>query len=420
MRRSNVFAVALLLAAALSTSCGGSSDELPVGPWRAWLDSPGGELPFGLELRTNGDQLEAFLTNGVERARITRVERDGTRLTLSIEPYDSRIEAELSADGRRLDGRWEKTGGRGKISGLDFHAVPGEHPRFTPIAVAPDAGALEYLYGRWAVQFASEDEPAVGIFETHPDGVVLGTFLTTTGDYRYLEGEFRAGRLRLSCFDGAHAFLFDATLDPDGTLSGGFWSRESWHDTWTARKDPQAELPDAFELTKWIGGKELGDVAFPDLDGRPYSLDDPSFAGRGRILEIFGSWCPNCNDATRFLVELDSRYRDRGLSILGLAFEMTGDFERDAEQVRTYAQHHGVEYPLLLAGVYDKEEASQAFPLLDRVRSFPTTIFLHADGRVRAVHQGYAGPATGEANERLRERFETLVQELLAEPAAQH
>ena len=73
---------------------------------------------------------------------------------------------------------------------------------------------------------------------------------------------------------------------------------------------------------------------------------------------------------------------------------------------------------LLVAGLSDKNLASGAFPLLDRVRSYPTTIFMHADGRVRAVHQGYAGPATGEANRKLRERFRHLIEELLAEPTA--
>jgi thiol-disulfide isomerase/thioredoxin len=254
--------------------------------------------------------------------------------------------------------------------------------------------------------------------EAQPDGTVLGTFLTTTGDYRYLAGSLDGSRLRLSCFDGAHAFLFDARLRPDGTLVGEFWSRDSWHERWTARKDSDAALPDPFELTRWVGGKAMSEIVFPDLDGRERSLAEAEFFGRARVLQLFGSWCPNCNDATRFLVELDEKYRQRGLSIVGLAFEMTGDFERDAQQVRVYARHHGVRFPLLVAGVSDKEEASRAFPLIDRVRSFPTTIFMDGAGAVRAVHQGYAGPATGEANRELRQRFETLVQELLADVAA--
>ena len=266
------------------------------------------------------------------------------------------------------------------------------------------------------MDFESNDEPAVAIFRAGAGGTILGTFLTTTGDYRYLAGSFEERRLRLSCFDGAHAFLFNARLDEDGSLDGDFWSRDSWHERWTARRDPQASMPDAFELTRWVGGKGLDEIAFPDLDGRLRSLGDAEFAGRARILEIFGSWCPNCNDAAAHLAELDSEYRGRGLSIVGLAFEMTGEFERDAEQVRRYAEHHGLRFPLLVAGLSDKALASESFPLLDRIRSYPTTVFFHADGRVRAVHQGFAGPATGQAHDELRARFRTLIEELLAEP----
>jgi hypothetical protein len=75
-----------------------------------------------------------------------------------------------------------------------------------------------------------------------------------------------------------------------------------------------------------------------------------------------------------------------------------------------------VEYPLFLAGRADKDAASAAFPAVDRVRAYPTTIFLAGDGRVRAVHSGYAGPATGAEHEALRARFEGLIEECLASP----
>ena len=156
-------------------------------------------------------------------------------------------------------------------------------------------------------------------------------------------------------------------------------------------------------------------LRFPDPHGRGWSLADPALAGKARIIEVFGTWCPNCNDATRYFLELQERFGSRGLSILALAFELTGDFERDARQVRRFAEHHGATYPLLVAGLSDKKKASKALPLLDRVRSYPTTIFLHADGRVRAIHTGYTGPATGIANYELRAEFESLVEELLAE-----
>jgi len=418
-RDLRVFLLAILFCTLAVAAC---RDRPPVDPktgrWHAWLDSPGGDLPFGLELLGEPGRPQAYLVNGIERAPVTQFEWSDAELTLRIEHYDSTVTARLSEDGRRLDGRWEKTSGPGERARLEFHAVKESRPRFPDSEVELDPRTVARIAGRWAVDFAEDDHPAVGIFRAGSDGRVTGTFLTTTGDYRYLEGTFDGERLRLSCFDGAHAFLFDARLEEDGTLAGDFWSRDSWHETWTASKDPDAALPDAFELTRWIDGSDLSQVEFPDLEGRPRSLADPEFGGRARMLVVFGSWCPNCNDATAFLVELDREYRDRGLSILGLAFEATGDLERDIGQVRRYADHHGIRYPVLVAGMSDKTEASKAFPLLDRIRSYPTTIFMHGDGRVRAVHQGYSGPATGDSNRKLRERFVDLIEELLAGPGA--
>ena len=60
-----------------------------------------------------------------------------------------------------------------------------------------------------------------------PDGRVTGTFLTETGDYRYLEGVVDGDSLKLSCFDGSHAFLFHAALDQD-SFRGRFWSGTHW------------------------------------------------------------------------------------------------------------------------------------------------------------------------------------------------
>jgi thiol-disulfide isomerase/thioredoxin len=132
-------------------------------------------------------------------------------------------------------------------------------------------------------------------------------------------------------------------------------------------------------------------------------------------VQLFGTWCPNCSDETRYLRELHERYAARGLSIVGLAFELTGDFTRDSQQVLTYARHHQLPYPLLVAGVSDKNKASERFPLLDKLRAYPTTLFVDARGEVRAVHQGFSGPATGAAHLKLREDFERLIETLLAE-----
>ena len=393
------------------------AQEVPRGgTWRAYLESPGGELPFEFRIvARNSVTWGGWLINGTEEIEIPSVKWNGNAFRFDIDYYDSVITATLEANGSQMRGHWERRGAEGKTTRMTFRAKLGRARRFPRIEEQSALPIERSVDGRWSVRFSSSDDPAVAIFQRQPNDTIAGTFLTPTGDYRYLSGNLDGDRLRLSCFDGAHAFLFDARLQPDGTLTGDFWSRDAWHETWTARLDPEATLPDSFQMTRWTGNARLGDLAFPDVEGTRRSLVDPAFAGKARMIVVFGSWCPNCHDLTKYLVELDGRYRKRGLSILGLAFELTGDFKRDAKQVRTYVERQGISYPVLIAGASDKKKASAALPILDRVRAYPTTIFLDKAGEVRAIHTGFNGPATGSEHTKLRAQFEKLIEELLAQ-----
>jgi thiol-disulfide isomerase/thioredoxin len=376
------------------------------------LECPGGGLPFELVLERDDAAWTAAVLNGTERIEVGHVALDEGELLLSMEPYDSRLRARVLDGGTRLEGTWERYGGPERSTRLVFRAEHGDAPRFERVPL--DEAARARLAGRWRVQFEQDEQPAVGVFECDADGRARGTFLTTLGDYRIQAGAFDGERLRLSCFDGAHAFLFDARLQEDGSLAGDFWSRDAWHERWTGVKDAQAELPDPFGLTSWTGAVPLEQLSFPDEQGVQRSLSDPAFAGKARIITLFGTWCPNCNDEARWLSELDARFGERGLSILGLAFEFGGELERDARQVQRFRERHDVQYPILIAGVADKAKASRAFPVIDRLRAYPTAIFLDGGGTVRAIHTGFSGPATGAAYERLREKYESLIEELLA------
>lgn len=407
--------IAIVFAASTLLATSAYAEAPRAGLWRAWLDSPGGELPFELELESREQAWRAWIVNGAERIEVPTTTWTGDELALDIDYYDSVIRAKPSADGARLDGEWTKRRGREQWLKMRFHATAGAASRFPddgPPTVEEDRAILG---GRWAVRFGKDAEPAIGIFDCRADGITTGTFLTTTGDFRYLCGRLSGHRLRLSCFDGAHAFLFDAKLGHDAMLAGDFWSGDRFHDTWNARRDPDAKLPDAFELARATGKVALADLSFPDPDGRRVSLGDSPFVGKAVVIEVFGTWCPNCRDATQYLVELDERYRGKGLAIVGLAFELTGDAKRDAEQVKKYAARHGVSYPLLVTGISDKAKASAALPFLDRIRAYPTLIFVDRDGVVAAVYSGFSGPATGPANAEMRARIEAQIDGLLKE-----
>ena len=132
------------------------------------------------------------------------------------------------------------------------------------------------------------------------------------------------------------------------------------------------------------------------------------------MVTVAGTWCPNCNDEARYLAPFYTRYRDQGLEIVALMFEHFDDHAVAAEQVRQFRAKHGIEYDTLIAGISDKAEAGKALPSLSSVLAFPTTIFIDRHARVRAVHSGFSGPATGDAHTRLRDEFSRLVEELLA------
>lgn len=425
----------LIVASLLLSSCGGTGSSsgdsvVPaaelVGDWRAVLASPGGDLPFTLQIgRDASGDLYATAVNGAEEAPFSSVTLEGDRVVLDIDWYDSTIEARLSGEARRLDGQWRKTVPEG-VSSLAFSAVKDERRRFLPAVntseVSAAAPAVPSVDGSWAVVFTDDEGTQKALGELHQTGDrITGTFLTPTGDYRFLEGEYRYGLLRLSTFDGAHAFLFEARARADGTLAGDFWSRDNYHATWTARRleterNAASVLPDPYDLVHLTDRGRRFDFRFPDLDGRPVSLSDERFRGKVVLVNIFGSWCPNCNDEAALLAEWYRRYHDRGLEVVGLAFEHAGDPERDARVVRRYARRHGIDYPLLLAGTSDKIGAAETLRHLDRVVAYPTTVFIGRDGEVRRIHSGFAGPGTGEHHERLVRELEALIESLLAEP----
>jgi thiol-disulfide isomerase/thioredoxin len=416
------FPVLLLLAA---TAAAQTED-----PLRAVITTPGGDLPFvmtaimGPYRICHGDHEQPVRwRQGVQ----------APPYFVDFPPYDSFLEyGEMENAQERHGahrGKWTKIGPAGAVS-MPFRweywpmvEDPTEPHRrlYGPLFALP--GEPWDPCGRWSVQFAKDPHPAVAILEPSRSnwikgpGEIQGTVLTTTGDHGALAGTARGGELRLAGFDGAHAFLLAARLQKDGSLVGDFWSGASWHETWVARRDEKAALPDALTLTKAREGASLRELAFPDaVTGDVLRLGD--LCGEVTLVVLFGTWCPNCNDLGALVRELHAQFGGRGLRVVGLAFEHGAAVDRHRRVVAAYRQKHGAAWPVLLAGPSDKEAASAAFPVVDEVRAFPTTLFVDVEGKVRAVHQGFLGPAAGDAHAAERRSFTGLVQRLLDEAEA--
>jgi thiol-disulfide isomerase/thioredoxin len=387
------------------------STGVKLGSYRVVLQTPGGELPFGLDLVRQDSGVVGYLVNGQERLLLSEVKIDGSHLEIRMPGYENVLTADAMGDQLRGEIFLVKLGGKNQHVPLE--ATLGENYRFFASPATDNAD----LSGRWAVTFTEEGgapEVAVGEFSQSHD-TVSGTFLTTTGDHRFLAGQVKGDQVYLSTFDGAHVFLYKAQLMPDGTLAGDFWSGLAYHEKWTARRDAAAALPDAYGLTAMRPGIRRFDFAFPDLSGKTVSSKDPQFRGKVLIVALAGSWCPNCHDEAAFLAPLYKDYRGKGLEIVSLMFEHFGDFPQAAEAAQRFRQHYGIEYTTLIAGISDKDDAAKKLPMLKSFVAFPTTIFIDRKGNVRKIHTGYSGPATGDHYVQFVNEVKATLDQLLAE-----
>ncbi|UTA68284.1 peroxiredoxin [Emticicia sp. 21SJ11W-3] len=400
----------LLLALVALASCQKTA-EVKTGTWRAVILTAGGDLPFGLDIRKEGEAYNVLVINGDEKLKMDQSFLRDDSLHIPMEIFDSEIVAKVEGD--KMTGYWKKMRSDFTFVFGRFSAEYGKNYRFSETSDAPQA----VLADKYSVLFLSADKKdstqSVGVFQTK-GSQVQGSFLTTTGDYRYLAGDIVGDSLKLSCFDGTHAFLFKAKIDGDN-LTGGFWSGVSGYESWTATKDSSATLPDVTKLTYLKEGYKTVDFKFPNTDNKPISLSDEAYKGKVLVIQIMGSWCPNCMDESRFLAPWYKKNKDRGVEIIGLAYEKSTDTTFAFPKIKRMKERFGIDYQVLLAGTNNKDEASKTLPMLNRVIGFPTTIVIDKKGQVRKIHTGFSGPGTGKYYDAFVSDFNRLIDKLLAE-----
>lgn len=403
---------ALLVAFVLACTTAGKEARAPrVGPWHVSLDLGSTELPFTFHLEQLPDSsLRIHVQNGAEVIIVDDVERRGDSIIVRMPLFDSEFKGRTESEGL-FTGHWYNYL-KGPDHKLPFTARAGEFPRFpvaTPARMDPS--------GIWEVHFspgAPDSYPAIGLFEQQGDGKITGTFLTETGDYRYLEGSVSGDSLRLSCFDGSHAFLFKAVLAGD-SLKGVFHSGNHWQEPWVAVRNPDFQLRHPDSLTFLREGYDMVDFRFPRIDGGTVSPNDTPYKGTVRLVQIMGSWCPNCVDETRLLNEIHARHKDEDLNVISVAFERYQDTVRAMEGLRRFRDVLDVRYPILYGGMAGKGEAAERLPFLNHVMSYPTLIIIDHNGSVRRIRTGIYGPSTGAHYEQHKRSLEQFVESLLQE-----
>jgi len=239
--------------------------------------------------------------------------------------------------------------------------------------------------------------------------------MTETGDYRFLEGNICGDKLLLSCFDGSHAFRFEADIVGDSLTTGVFQSGKHWTEPWLAHKDDYASLSDPHQLSRIVDSTAMIGLSFPGPNNTSYTLGASGQKDKVTILQVMGTWCPNCIDETLVFKGFHEKYGEQGLDIVPIAFESSKDAESAFVTTERLRKRLELPYPIYYGGYRNKAEAQKRLPFLDAVKSFPTSIIIDKFGKVRDVHTGFYGPGTQDYYTNYIKETEALIVSLLKE-----
>jgi thiol-disulfide isomerase/thioredoxin len=398
-----------LIAFIMLTTCQESTSkhQLKSGIYRASLHAQDGyKLPFIFEVEAS-KRLKIYNAEEVIEVDEITYRNDSVFITTPVfEGYFAAV-----FEGYNLKGQFIK---ESRDLVVDFEAEFNQDERFTANAEPKQnvSGVWETLF---SPEIAEDTYVAKGIFKQDNEKVT-GTFRTTTGDYRFLEGVMDGDSLKLSAFDGAHAFLFVAKVT-DSTLRGMFYSGSHFKEPFTAKRNADFELPNTDTLTYLKEGYDTFAFSLPDAQGHMLSLSNERFKDKVVVVQIMGTWCPNCLDESKYYTEFYKANKDKDFEMVALAFEYAKTEAKAFDRIARLQNRLQIDYPILLAqyGGTDKAEAQKKLPMLNHVLSYPTSIFIDKTGKVRKIHTGFNGPATGDKYLEFKAEFEGFIDLLLEE-----
>lgn len=121
---------------------------------------------------------------------------------------------------------------------------------------------------------------------------------------------------------------------------------------------------------------ELHSIPLVDLDGKQTRLED--WRSEILVVNFWAPWCAPCRREIPALIEVRQAYADRGVRILGIAFD-------NLEQVRRFAAEYGIDYPLFLAG---NRSAMYGAAFDNPSGALPYTALLDRELRIVYQHHG--------------------------------
>jgi thiol-disulfide isomerase/thioredoxin len=387
-----------LLAISVFVACSHKESRPTPGYYQLLFETENGVVPARLDITQNGVW---SILNAEELIRLDSIRFTGDSFFVKLPLFDSSLRGTWRSDS--LLGEW-----------ID-HSRKDYSVSFTGIMRHSASCDTPVLESNYEVVFSPDDSTEMnkGVAVLQRCGnVVTGTILTETGDYRYLQGEWNDNQLWLSAFDGTHLFYLSGEVLGDSITNGIFLSGKHWKESWVAVKSNTNTLRNPYSITT-LQVNDNPTFTVLNCDESPVLFDSSTWKNNVSIIQIMGSWCPNCTDESRFMKELHAS--NAGLQIIPIAFERGDDVTVACRRVARQFNQLQLPYPFYYGGKASKEEAQKTLNFLTEVHSFPTTIFIDKKGVIRRVYTGYYGPGTHDEYEKHSAEIKTLVADLMNE-----
>ena len=132
------------------------------------------------------------------------------------------------------------------------------------------------------------------------------------------------------------------------------------------------------------------DFELTALDGSTIKLS--SLKGKVVLLDFWATWCPPCRKMIPELKKVYSKYKNKGVEIIGISMD-----EGNISTIKSFVDNTGINYPI----VRGDHALSKAYGYINAI---PTSFIIDKAGVIRNKHTGFQSA----------EDMETIINDLLA------
>jgi cytochrome c biogenesis protein CcmG, thiol:disulfide interchange protein DsbE len=153
---------------------------------------------------------------------------------------------------------------------------------------------------------------------------------------------------------------------------------------------PLSALALATSLCLPVLALEVGQTAPSfELPGHQGQVQLADYKGKTVYVDFWASWCGPCKQSFPWMNEMQKRYGDKGLRIVGI------NLDQKADDAKTFLKDNPAQFDVAF------DTAGKA-PKVYGIKGMPTSVLIGADGKVLMVHQGFKEENQAELEKQLR------------------